>query len=473
MPKQAAGKDSGVTSLNADQAWRKQVPKAGPQKAFTLPQGDVFTLSNGLTVIHHRNPGLPLVSAELVIKTGSEANPLDKSGLASFTAGMLTEGTSSRTAPQIADQIAQLGASLGAASSADASSAQVASLKHNFSQALDLLADIVLRPSFPTAEVERERSSRLGALSQQRDSAPAVANRVAQAALYGEQHPYGYVELGTEEAIKSMQRDDLQAFWKQHYVPNNAALVVSGDITRAELKALAESRFGGWHSAAVGRSAIGQPQSSTARLILVDKPGAPQTALRVTGIGPDRKTPDYAALQVMNAALGGLFTSRLSNNLREEKGYTYGVQSGFQYHRMPGPFAIASSVRTDVTGPALGEIFKEVRGMIARPMSVKELANARNSQILSLPGKFDTNHSIGASLANIFVYDLGQDYYSRLPKRFASVTGAQAQAVAKKYLQPEQLIVIGVGDKSKIAPQLEPLKLSPVEYRDADGKLLK
>ena len=184
-----------------------------------------------------------------------------------------------------------------------------------------------------------------------------------------------------------------------------------------------------------------------------------------------RQTPDYAPLQVMNAALGGLFTSRLSNNLREEKGYTYGVRSQFQYRRAPGPFSIATGVRTDVTGASVAEIFKEVRDMIARPMKPKELANARNSQVLSLPGQFETNKGIAASLANTYVYDLGLDYYARLPARFAGVTGAQVQAVARKYLQPEKLIVIGVGDKAKIEPQLGKLKLAPVEYRDADGNV--
>ena len=290
-------------------------------------------------------------------------------------------------------------------------------------------------------------------------------------ALYGIGHPYGYAELGTASATQATTRADLHNFWQQHYVPNNAALVVSGDITQAALKALAEAKFGAWQRADVAPLAPFVLKSSTARLILVDKAGAPQTALRLAVIGPDRKTPDFAPLQVMNAALGGLFTSRLNTNLREEKGYTYGVHSGFQYRRMPGPFAIAASVRTDVTGPAVSEMFKEVRAMIARPMTTAELANARNSQVLSLPGQFETNKSIVASLANTWIYDLGLDYYAGLPQRYAGVTGGQVQAVAKKYLQPENLIVIGVGDKASIAPQLSKLKLAPVEYRDADGNL--
>jgi zinc protease len=466
---------TGAVSLNADEAWRNKIPKAEPLKTVTLPTGDAFTLPNGLTVIHYQNAALPLVAAELVVKSGSAVNPVDKPGLANFTAAMLEEGTKNRNAPQIADEVAQLGASLGTGATADESSVQVMSLKRNFSQTLDILADVVLSPTFPAEEVERERSNRLGELVQMRDSAPAVATRVARLALFGSAHPYGQIDLGTESAIKAIKRDDLFAFWKQHYVPNNAALVVSGAITREELKALVDAKFGGWQKGEVKPVPAAAPQSTNAKLVLVDKPGAPQTALNFTMIGAERKTAEYPALQVMNAALGGLFTSRLNNNLREQKGYTYGVRSGFSYRRMPGPFSISGSFRTDVTGPSVVEIFKEVTAMAAKPMPPKELAGARNSQILSLPGQFDTNRAIGGSLSNIFVYDLGLDYYRGLAKRFAAVTAKDAQSAVRRYLKPENMIVIGVGDKATIEPQIRKLnpKLGPVEYRDADGNVLK
>ncbi|MEC5163766.1 MULTISPECIES: M16 family metallopeptidase [unclassified Janthinobacterium] len=472
-PAPATGKAKAGQSgpVNRDEPWRMRAPKAGPQPRIALPQGAAFTLPNGLTVLHNFNPALPMVSAQLVLKTGSEANPLARPGLSSFTAQLLEEGTTTRSAPQIADDIAQLGAFLDTSSTADASVAQVFALKAHFAPALDLLADIVQRPAFPDPEVERQRASRLGALAQERENAAAVAARVEAAALYGAGHPYGYGQLGTEAALKATSRAELQQFWRQHYLPNNAALVVSGDITRAELEALAQAKFGAWRRGDVAPATAGTVDTSKARVILVDKAGAPQTALRLSLIGADRKTPDFAPLQVLNAALGGLFTSRLNTKLREEKGYTYGVRSQFQYRRAPGPFSIAASVRTDATGPAVAEMFKEVRDMIARPMKPKELGNARNSQVLSLPGQFETNQGIAASMANTYVYDLGLDYYAKLPRRFAGVTGAQVQAAARKYLRPEKLIVIGVGDKATVEPQLDKLKLAPVEYRDADGNV--
>jgi len=464
-----------VQGLHADQSWRKHIPKAGPLRSVVLPKGESFQLPNGLTVIYHYNPALPLVSVELVFKSGSAANPVDSPGLASFTAQMLDEGTLSRSSMQIADQVAQLGASLSAGASIDASSAQVMSLKKNIDQAVDLLADVVLNPSFPLDEIERQRSSRLAELRQQRENAPAIASRVAAAALFGDKHAYGYLELGTESANKATQRDDLIAFWKKNYVPRNAALVVSGAMTGDEVKAMAQAKFGQWQGAASPIASLGKPETTAARLVLVDQPDAPQTALQLEAIGVERKSLDYAALQVLNGAFGGLFTSRLNTNLREQKGYTYGVGSGFQFQRVSGTFTISGSIRTDVTVPALKEIFKEIKAISAKPMLTQELEKARNAQILSLPARFETNSGMSASMANIFAYDLGLDYYNGLANRFAAVTAKDTQTVAKKYLKPESMIVVGVGDKNKIQQQLKRLnmKLGQVEYRDADGNILK
>jgi zinc protease len=472
-PKEPPAASGEVTVMNADQAWRNQPPKAGVLRPFTLPKGEQFTLPNGLTVIYNHNPGLPLVAAELVVKSGIDANPIDQPGLSSFTAQMLGEGTKSRNALQIAEQVAQLGAFFGTSSGSDSSKAEVVSLKANFGQVLDILADVVQHPAFPEAEIERQRASRIGELSQQRENPQAVAGKVMLSSLYGDKNPFGYSRIGTQASIKAVKRDDLRTFWQQHYLPNNAALIVSGDITGKELKALALAKFGAWKKGEVAHAKSAPIVQTKASIVVIDKPGAAQTAVRVASMGPSRKSGDYAALEVMNAALGGLFTSRINTNLREDKGYSYGVNSNLQYHRTPGPFAISGGVRTDVTGPAISEIFKEVRNMQDKPMVGVELDNARNSQILSLPGQFESNNSISGSLAAIFVYDLGLNYYTTLPKRFANITGPQAQAAAKKYLKPENMVVITVGDKAKIMSQLEPLKLTPVEFRDADGDLLK
>ena len=226
---------------------------------------------------------------------------------------------------------------------------------------------------------------------QQRDNPNQVAAQVTASALYGPKHPYGYSEIGTEAALKSVSRADMEAFWKQNFVPNNAALVVAGDISMAELRALAEKAFGGWQKGTPAQPALGAPATTPARVVIVDKPGSPQTQLRVASIGAPRSSPDFRPMQVMNLALGGLFSSRINMNLREEHGYTYGASSQFSFRRAAGPFQIASGVRTDVTAAAVDEIFKEVRGMVDKPVSAEELQKAKDSLANSLPGAFESS----------------------------------------------------------------------------------
>jgi zinc protease len=458
-------------SVNAAEPWRHDVPKAGPAPAISLPLADSFKLANGLTVIHHHSPALPLVAAELVIKAGASANPPGHPGLAGFTAAMLDEGTARRSAPQIADELEQLGASFGAASGAETSRISLLSLKKNFAGALAVVADMARNPSFPAPEVERQRASRLADLGQHLEDGSAVAAIVASAALYGQRHPFGHVELGSRASINATTRAHLLGFWERHYLPNNAALVLSGDLTRAEALALAEASFGSWQAGPLNPAPPTPAETTKANVVLVHKSDATQTAVQVTLIGAERKTPDFAALEVLNAVLGGLFTSRINNNLREEKGYSYGVYSQFDYRRTPGPFDIAGSVRANATGASIAEIMKEVKAIREHPLPAAELDNARNAQVLSLPGHFDTIEGIAASLAGLFAYDLPLDYYSTLAQQFAAVTAEQVQAAARKYLVPEKLVVVAVGERKKIEAQLRKLKLGTIEVREADGTL--
>ncbi|MBI1749847.1 MAG: insulinase family protein [Acidobacteria bacterium] len=472
-PKAESAAGMGAESINAAEPWREQTPKAGAARALQLPVPQTFALSNGLTVILSERPGLPVVAANLVVRSGSDSNPPEKPGLANFAAAMLDEGTATRNALQIADEVAGLGGTLGTSSSMDAAFVTARSLKKNFAAMLDLMADVVLRPSFPPAEIERERKIRLGALVQESDNPGIVAGRVTASALYGPQHPYGYREIGTEQGIKTISREDMTAFWKQNFVPNNAALVVAGNIRAAELKVLAERAFAGWPRGAPARPTLGNPATTKARLILVDKPAAAQTEIRVVRIGAARSTPDYPAMIVMNNILGGLFSSRINMNLREEHGYTYGAFSTFVFRRSAGPFLIGSGVRTDVTGPSVSEVLKEIRGMAEGQATAEEMNRSRDSLVRSIPGDFETSGSAAGSFSNIYVYDLGLDYYSKYPARIMGVTPGDVQAVAKKYLAPGEMIVIAVGDRARIEPELAKLNLGPVEIRDADGNVKK
>jgi zinc protease len=475
VPKPAAPAVSSATAegVNADEPWRAQQPPPGPMPSLALPTATKFTLPNGLTVLFAQRTGVPVVAASLVVHTGSDANPIGTPGLANFSAAMLDEGTASRNAMQIADDVAQLGASLNTASSMDSSTVTATALRKNFPAALDLVADVALHPSFPPAEVDRQRASRLASLVQQRENPEQVAQRTLVSALFGPGHPYGFVEIGTDSSNKAITRDELVAFWKQNFVPNNAALIVVGDISEADLKALATKAFGAWQSGTPAKPAMGMPQTDPAKLIIVDKPGAPQTQLWLGAVGTARQSPDFAAVQVMNNAFGGTFSSRLNLNLREDKGYTYGAFSTFLMRKSAGPFFALAGVRTDVTGPALVEMLKEASGMSTRPLSVDELRLAKDNLVRSLPGDFETDQSMAGTFATLYVYDLGLDYWAKYPGMINGIDGAAVGAAAQKYLAADRLHVVAVGDKAKILPQFEKLdaKLGTPELRDADGQV--
>jgi zinc protease len=471
-PQTSSALGRGAESVNADEPWRTEQPMPVASRALQVPVPTSFRLPNGLTVIVNERPALPVVAASVVLKTGSDANPSDKPGLASFTTAMLDEGTTTRTALQIADEVARLGGTLSTGSSADSMQVTMDSLKRTFPAMLELAADVVRRASFPAEEIERQRASRLAGLVQQRESPNATADAAMLAALYGHGHAYGFTELGTETSNRAMSRDDLQKFWAQNFVPNNAALIVSGQLTTAELEPLVEKAFGDWKPGTLAERSLGTPVTTTSRLVFVDKPGAPQTQLRVASIGAPRSTPDYEPVLVMNTALGGLFSSRINMNLREEHGYTYGARSQFGFRRSAGPFQISSGIRTDVTAPAVAEIFKEVDRMRATPLSSNELSVAKDYLVRSLPAQFETAGRVTASTANLFIYDLGLDYYAKYPARLTAVTADQAKAAAQKYVVPEKLLIVVVGDQSKIKPELDKLMLGPAEVRTADGTVV-
>jgi zinc protease len=463
---------TGGEPVNADAGWRADAPKPGPQSPLHLPVPEQFKLSNGLTVLYSERPGLPLVAASLVLRSGKGANPVDRPGLASVTARMLQQGTTTRSALQIADRAADLGASLSSRASADNSLVATQSLSRSFPEALELLADIAQHPNFPKAEIERVRSERLAALVQEKDEPFSVALRVAAAALYGLHDAYGYPDSGTAESLKAISREDLQHFWEQNYLPNESALIVAGNIKLAALKPLLEKTFGAWKAGKSHAAPMVSPESTDAKLILVDRAGAPQTTLLCFSLGVPRSTPDYAPIEVMNTDLGGLFSSRINMNLREQHGYTYGAGSFFGYQRTTGTFGVYSDIRTDVTAPATAEVFNELRRMRDTVMSPEEMRLSKDSITRSMPGRFERGTDAAGSFAELFTYDLPLDYFSKLPDLINAVTAEQAQGAAQKYIHPEKMIVLAVGDRAKIEAEMKKLSLGKAEIRDTDGKVV-
>jgi zinc protease len=458
------------TEIRPEAEWRKTPPPPGPASALQLPVPKTFKLANGLSVYLVEQHKLPVVAANLILLAGSEANSPKLPGLAAFTAGMLDEGTERRSALQLADDAEKLGATLATGSSTDLAFASVRTLRKTAEPALELLAEVALTPAFPPREIERIRKERLTQLLQQRDNPSALAGRTLSAAVFGPDHPYGYTELGTEDSLKAIGRDDILGLWRAGYTPDNAALVVAGNLTEADLRRLAEKYFGGWS----GKSTVARPADPTdlpaRRIVIVDKPAAPQTMLYVGHVGIARSSPDYEAVDVMNTGLGGLFSSRINLNLREQHGYTYGASSVFSARRRRGPFIVGTGVRTEVTAAAVTEIFKELGALRTKPFTPEELATAKDSIARSLPGQFETTPQTASSIGQLFVHGLPLDYYGSLPGKVAAVGAAEVTRVAERYLHPEATVIVAVGDRKKIEPELRKLDLGPVELRDRDGK---
>ncbi len=451
--------------------WRTTPPKPGTMKAPHLPLPRRFTLANGLTVLLVQDHKLPVMTANLAVCRGADANPPDKSGLASFTAAMLMEGTQKRDSElKLADEIARTGGSVNAGSSYDASTVTASGLTWRADELFDLLSDVATHPAFPQVELDRLRQRRLTSLIEQKDNPNTLATKVFYHELYGDGSPYGYIDSGTEEATKATTRDDILNFYRSGFGPKNAVLSVAGDFNPEQLKALSEKYFGGWTGEAVRPAPPRIAVPTAAKIMIVDKPGANQSALRIGQVGLARSNPDFVAVMVMNDILGGLFSSRINLNLREAHGYTYGAFSSFQFRRAQGPFMVGSMVRTDATAQSVSEVFKELDRMRRTQPSAEEVNMARESFVRSLTAIFETTQQAAGTMALLYIYDLPLTYYSELPKMIEEVSAAKVQQVAEKYLAPDKMVIVVAGDRAKVESSLKALNMGAVESQDAEGK---
>lgn len=448
---------------------RSTPPDLAPPPALSLPPVIERTLPNGMRLLVVEHHELPILDALLVIGTGGEADPEDKPGVATLVASMLQEGTTTRNALQIAAQEAMLGASVSSGGGWDASRVTLHTPTAQLDSALALFADVALNPSFPPEELERLRQQRLTSLLQLRDRAPAIADRAYASILYGEDHPYGRPLGGTEAATEATTRDDLQRFYRTYYRPNNATLIVVGDVRPADIEARITRLFGGWQRADVPRTTYSSaPGAARTTVYLVDKPGAPQTSVRIGTIGVPRSTDDYFSLLVMNTILGGSFTSRLNQNLRETKGYTYGARSGFDMRREAGPFTASAEVTGTKTDSSLIEFMNELRGILDT-VPRAELDKAKRYLQLGLPASFETTSDIAFRLSPVVMYGLPLDYYNSYVQRIEQVTQADVQRVARRYIDPSKLAIVIVGDRASVEPAVKALGLGPVSIRDLTG----
>jgi zinc protease len=454
---------------------RTKPPALQPPPALALPAVQTTMLPNGLTVAVVEVHKVPVVDVQLLVDGGAARDPSTAPGLATFTATMLQQGAGARGALEVADEAAFLGAQLSTAASFDGASASIHVPKRRLEAALDLLADVVLRPTFADSEIARQRELRAAQLVQQRDEPVAVASVAFPAIVYGREHPYGHPLNGTDSATARLAREGVADFYRTYYRPNGARLLIVGDVTLAEARRLAATRFGGWERGDVPAfpSPPAPPLAAARTVYLIDKPGAAQSVVRIGHVGPVRTTPDWFALEVLNTIVGGAFTSRLNQNLRETHGYTYGAFSQFVPRRLTGAFVALASVVTAKTDSSLVEFLKELRRIRGETVAPAELAKAKAYLTLGLPGDFETTSGAATRFRELLAFGLPLDYYDHYVDRINAITGADVQRVARQYIDPEHFDIVVVGDKSQIEGGIKALNEGPIVYRDFWGQELK
>ena len=459
--------------LAAQQLDRTKPPAPGPVPAVTAPKVVKATLPNGLQVWTVTQRELPTVNASLIIRAGA-ANDGTSPGVAQVTASLLDEGTTRRSSLEFARAVEAIGASLSAGAGDERTQVSLQTLKKHADSAFALMGELVTQPAFKADELERERKSRLQSLRQQKDLPGTIASQLFTQTVYGAEHAYGHPANGTLASIGALQRDDVAGFYSRYYRPNNAVLIVVGDVTPAEASALATRAFAGWQRAAVPKDAEAvpaRPAPQKTAILLVDKPGAAQSEIRIGHPGLSRTSPDYYPLLVLNTALGGQFASRINMNLREAKGFTYGARSAFSAGRGDGPFIASAGVFTGKTDSSLVEFFRELREVRdARPMTQAEVDFAKKSLIQGYPRRIETNAGVASTLAELALYRLPDAELTGYLAKIQAVKPADVTRVAQKYLSPENSVVVVVGDVEKIRPGIAALGIGPVTVVDPEGK---
>ena len=460
-------------TASAQKPDRSAPPKPTAPPALKLPPVQKQKLSNGLDVWIVEQHEVPMVQVNLIVRAGSAADPAGKYGIAAMTANMLDEGAGNKSALELADAVEFLGANLSTTSTFDYSAVRLSAPVTRLNDALPLMADVVIRPSFPANELERLRKERLTRLLQARDDPAAIIEAAFPRLVFGDKHRYGTVAGGGEAEVKAMTLDDVRAFYQSYYRPELSTLLVVGDVTPATVLPMLERAFGKW--APPGATAKPAPVPAAAQLAkrqiyIIDKPGAAQSQIRIGWIGVPRSTPDYPTLQVLNTILGGSFTSRLNTNLRETHGYSYGAFSGFEERISPGTFSARAGVQTDKTAEALREFFNEFAGIL-KPIPGEELDKAKNYVALGFPAEFESTGDLARKLEEQVVHNLPEEYFPSYIRSITQVSGPGVEKAAAQYIQPDKFAVVVVGDRKVIEAPIRALNLGPVEVLTVDQVL--
>ena len=460
----------------ADTMLRKSTPAVGTPPEARFPSLERSTLSNGLKVVLAERPSIPVVNFNLLFDAGYAADQFATPGTANLAMNMMDEGTKTRNALQISEELAQLGANLNTGSNLDMSNVSLSALKSNLDASLNIFADVVLNPSFPDEDFKRLQKQTMAQIQREKATPIQMGLRVFAKFLYGANHAYGnpLTGSGTEATVGAMKREDLVKFHQTWIKPNNATLVVVGATTMAEIKPKLEALFKNWKTGdmpAKNVSAVALSQKPV--VYLMDKPGALQSIIFAGHVAAPKNNPHEPAIEAMNNILGGMFTSRINMNLREDKHWSYGSGSFLWGARAQRPFIAYAPVQTDKTKESMVEMSKELQGILnSRPVIADELEKVQSSMTLELPGSWETNNAVAGSIGDLVRYGLADDYYATYPRAIRSLNLGDISGAAKEIVHPDALVWVVVGDRSKIEAGVKELNYGELHFIDGDGNVI-
>lgn len=465
----AAGGAVAAARVGPGVAVLDQRPTPSAPRDYHFPGFDRQMLDNGLELVTAHVPGRPLLTAQLIIRGGAgggvTSEPSALGGVTVLMARALSEGTRRRDAIGLVETSERLGAELSADAGWDSVAAGIEVPRSRLEPALALLAEMALEPSFPENEVLRMRDERINDLKQAKADPRRRIERLFPEQLYDLSTPYVRPLAGTEDTVARIDRDAVVARHAELMRPGASTVLVAGDLSGLDVPARVAAAFADWPVSGAGAStsqAVVRPRIGAPRILLMDRPGSPQTEIRIGHIGLPRRVPDFHALAVLNTILGGLFNSRLNRLLREEKGYTYGVHSGFDFRRSAGPFVVRCAVQSDVTVPAVQDILGVLHGMHDKPASAEELGLARDYLVGVFPLRFETANQVAAALGGLVVFELPDDELDRYRPGVSAVTADDVSAAARAHIRPDEATIVMVGDASAFEAQLRDAGLGEV-----------
>ncbi len=464
------------TTVAEARADRSRLPETGTPPAAPFDTVERFALENGLQIMLAERRAIPVVEMNLVVDAGFAADQFATPGTANLTLAMLDEGTRSRNALEISDAMQRLGAGLGGGSDLDTSYVNLSALKENLAESLDLYADVILNPSFPAADFKRLQQLQLVAIQQEKVRPRTLALRLFPRILYGEGHAYSlpFTGSGDEASVAALTPEDLAAFHKTWFKPNNATLIIVGDTTRGEIEPLLTERFSAWIPGNVpSKNLAAVAHQDTSVVYLVDRPDSEQSVVIAGHIAPPRNNDAEMAISAMNQVLGGDFTARVNMNLREDKGWSYGARTQIVAARGQRPFLAVAPVQTDKTSAAMAELQREIKAIRShRPPEPEEIAKVKDRRILSLPGRWETASAVVGSLSEIVRFGLSDDYWHTYADAVRRLSEAEIRRAAVEVVRPQRLIWVVVGDRNRIEADIRALRLGDIVALDADGNVL-